>query len=49
LLRHLDLANLGSVVALQTEDVGRALGNGIELLGRVPGAEARGCSLLLAS
>jgi hypothetical protein len=49
LLRHLDLANLGSVIAVQTEDVGRALGNGIELLGRVAGAEARGCSLLLAS
>lgn len=48
LLRHLDLANLGSVVAIQTEDVGRQVEGGIELLGRAPRAEARGCSLLLA-
>jgi hypothetical protein len=40
-----DLANTGSVLALQTADVGRALGDGFELLGREPGAEARGCSI----
>jgi hypothetical protein len=45
-LRFFDLANLGSVLAIQTEDVGRAHGNGIELLGRAPGAVTRGCSLL---
>jgi len=49
LLRHVDLANLGSVIAVQTEDVGRAVEGGIEILGRVAGAEPRGCSLLLAS
>jgi hypothetical protein len=49
LLRHLDLANLGSVLAVQTEDVGRAAADGFDLLGRVDGAEPRGCSLLLAS
>jgi len=47
LLRHYDLANLGSVMALQTEDWGRAVGDGFELLGRAPGAEAKGCSLLI--
>lgn len=47
LLRHLDLANVGSVAALQTEDVGVEVGEGFEILGRVEGAEPRGCSLLL--
>jgi hypothetical protein len=46
-LRHVDLANLGSVVAVQTEDLGRVHDGGIELLGRVPGAVTRGCSLLV--
>jgi Acyl-protein synthetase, LuxE len=45
-LRFFDLANLGSVLAVQTEDLGRAKADGIELLGRVPGATTRGCSLL---
>jgi len=45
-LRFFDLANLGSVVAIQTEDVGRVRDGGIELLGRAPGAVTRGCSLL---
>ena len=48
LLRHFDLANLGSVLAVQTDDVGREVEGGIELLGRAVEAEARGCSLLLA-
>lgn len=42
-----DLANTGSVLAVQTADVGRRLGDGFEVLGREPGAEARGCSLAL--
>lgn len=45
LLCHVDLANSGSVLALLTEDVGRIVADGIELLGRAPQAEARGCSL----
>jgi hypothetical protein len=45
LLKHVDLANLGSVMAVQTEDLGRAKGKGFELLGRLRGSEARGCSL----
>jgi hypothetical protein len=45
LLRHFDLANRGSVLAIQTEDLGRARDGGFELLGRAPGADLRGCSL----
>lgn len=40
-----DLANTGSVLAIQTADLGRALEGGFEVLGREPGAEARGCSI----
>jgi len=45
LLRHFDLANRGSVVALQTEDLGRARDEGFELLGRGSRTDLRGCSL----
>jgi hypothetical protein len=45
LLRHFDLANRGSVLAVQTEDLGCARNGGFELLGRAPGADLRGCSL----
>ncbi len=44
LLRHFDLANVDSVMAIQTEDLGQITGQGFELLGRAPGAEPRGCS-----
>jgi hypothetical protein len=40
-----DLANTGSVLALQTADLGRRAGDGFQVLGREPGAEARGCSV----
>ncbi len=46
-----DLANSGSVAAIQTADLGRAVPDpgggptGFEILGRRPGAEARGCSI----
>jgi hypothetical protein len=40
-----DLANTGSVCALETADLGRAVGDGFEVLGREPGAEERGCSI----
>jgi acyl-CoA synthetase (AMP-forming)/AMP-acid ligase II len=40
-----DLANTGSVLALQTADVGRRLSDGFEVLGREAGAEERGCSI----
>jgi len=42
-----DLGNTGSVLAVQTADLGRAIGEGFEVLGREAGAEARGCSLAL--
>jgi len=45
LLRHLDLANLDSVVAVQTEDLGREVDDGFLLLGRASGATPRGCSV----
>lgn len=45
LLRHYDLANLDSVMAIQTDDLGVACDDGFALLGRAAGAEARGCSL----
>jgi len=44
LLRHLDLANVDSVMAIQTEDLGQLEGKGFRLLGRASGAEPRGCS-----
>lgn len=53
LLRHVDLANIERPMAIQSEDVGRAvaahidgaLRRGFEILGRARGAEPRGCSL----
>ena len=48
LLRVIDLANLRSVLAVQTEDLAIRRGRGFELLGRAPGAEPRGCSLAAA-
>jgi len=50
-----DLANTGTVLAIQTGDRGRRVpadegkdaGEGFEVLGREPDAEARGCSLAL--
>ncbi len=45
LLAHFDLANIFSVCAVLTEDRGVAVGDGFRVLGRVAGAEPRGCSL----
>ena len=47
LLRHYDLANLGSVLAVQTDDMGRRVEDGFLLLGRAGGAPPRGCSLAM--
>ena len=44
-LRHVDLANRSSVVAIETEDRGYRSGDGFVLLGREPDAPPRGCSL----
>jgi hypothetical protein len=46
LIRVFDLANVFSVMAIQTEDLGIRRGNGFELVGRASLAEARGCSLM---
>jgi hypothetical protein len=45
--RFVDLGNVDSAVAVQTDDLVRRVGAGIELLGRREGAEPRGCSLAL--
>jgi hypothetical protein len=45
ILRHYDLANLGSVIGVQTEDLGREVEGGFLLLGRTAGAPPRGCSI----
>lgn len=47
LLTHYDLANLNSVLAIQTEDLGIEVPGGFQLLGRAPGAVLRGCSLTM--
>lgn len=48
LLCYLDLANVGSVSAVLTEDLGHLDDSGgLRLRGRAPGAEPRGCSLAL--
>jgi hypothetical protein len=46
-LRHWDLANLHSVMAVQTADLGVVSPEGFRVLGRARGAEARGCSLAM--
>jgi hypothetical protein len=46
LVRVVDLANTYSVLAVQTEDLGRRQGEGFEWIGRAPDAEPRGCSLM---
>ena len=44
IIRLFDLANLGSVIAIQTQDLAIRRDNGFELLGRDPAAIPRGCS-----
>jgi hypothetical protein len=48
LIRIFDLANVFSVAAIQTEDLGIRHGDGFELIGRAQLAELRGCSLMTA-
>jgi len=40
------LANVRSVMVIQTEDLAARRGHGFELIGRVESAEPRGCSLM---
>jgi len=46
LVRVFDLANIFSVQAVQTEDLGIRRGDGFEVIGRAALAEPRGCSLM---
>lgn len=47
LLRFVDLANVDSVVAIQTSDLGLVRDGAVWLEGRAPGATPRGCSLAI--
>ncbi len=46
LIQVFDLANVYSVLAIQTEDLGTCRAGGFDLLGRAVLAEPRGCSLM---
>lgn len=48
LLRVFDLANVASVLAVQTEDLAVRHADGFELIGRSAASEPRGCSLMTA-
>jgi hypothetical protein len=48
LIRVLDLANIFSIAAIQTEDLAIRRGDGFEMIGRAQSAEPRGCSLMTA-
>ena len=48
IIRIFDLANVFSVAAIQTEDLGIRRGEGFELAGRAQLSEPRGCSLMAA-
>ena len=48
ILSIVDLANVFSVMAIQTEDLAVRCGDGFELLGRAAMSEPRGCSLTAA-
>lgn len=47
LLQHFDGSNAGSVLAIQTEDIGVMEGDGFRVLGRAQGAAPRGCSIAM--
>jgi hypothetical protein len=47
LLALYDLANIDSVLALLTEDLGREVAGGIDLTGRAANADLKGCSIAL--
>ena len=46
-LCHTDLGNRASVSTILTEDLGVWRGEGFEILGRVQGSQARGCSIAM--
>lgn len=46
-IRIFDLANTGSIMAIQTSDIGKKTDNGFEVIGRSEFSESRGCSIAL--
>lgn len=46
-LAFFDLANVGSVSHILTQDFGSVAADGVRLQGRAPGAEPRGCSMAM--
>jgi hypothetical protein len=46
-LQHFDVANAGSVLAIQTEDLGVIVQDGFRVLRRASGAPPRGCSIAM--
>jgi hypothetical protein len=46
LLRVYDLANVYSVMAIETQDLARRRGSDFDLIGRADRAQPRGCSLM---
>lgn len=47
ILQHIDLSNVDSVAAIQTDDLGQEAPGGFRLMGRAAGAELKGCSLAM--
>ncbi len=47
LLKHVDLANRGHILAIQTDDLGRRTPEGFEVFGRSKEGSVRGCSLTI--
>ena len=46
-IRHFDLANFDSVMAVQTDDLGVGGDAGFDIIGRAAGADLRGCSIAM--
>ena len=49
ILEIIDLANVASTIAIQTQDLARPHPDGFEILGRSPDEEPKGCSLFVES
>lgn len=47
IVAYYDLANWHSCLAILTEDLGIKHGESFELLGRIGGAESKGCSIAI--
>jgi hypothetical protein len=43
----IDLANVDTCSFIETEDLGKIMGNGFEILGRLDNSDIRGCNLLI--